>query len=90
VCLFVGAALEECLVFSSRKLNLLQGFADVQRCNFRAFQAFFHLYCLKRVYFAPAAFEAGFISQSTPQKQDLIWGGEIFFLPDLKEGGRGL
>jgi glutamate-1-semialdehyde 2,1-aminomutase len=42
----------------------VQGFADVQRCNLEHFKAFFHYMLEEGVYFAPAAFEAGFISQA--------------------------
>lgn len=42
----------------------VQGFADVQRCNLEHFKAFFHYMLEEGVYFAPAVFEAGFISQA--------------------------
>ena len=39
-------------------------FAEVQQCNMRHFRAFFHDMLQEGVYFAPAPFEAGFISQA--------------------------
>jgi glutamate-1-semialdehyde 2,1-aminomutase len=39
-------------------------FADVQKCDVKRFGAFFHHMLEEGVYFAPAAFEAGFISQA--------------------------
>ncbi|GAA0837356.1 glutamate-1-semialdehyde 2,1-aminomutase [Marinomonas arenicola] len=39
-------------------------FADVQKCDVERFGAFFHHMLEEGVYFAPAAFEAGFISQA--------------------------
>jgi len=39
-------------------------FADVQKCDVERFGTFFHHMLEEGVYFAPAAFEAGFISQA--------------------------
>ncbi|WP_133011877.1 glutamate-1-semialdehyde 2,1-aminomutase [Marinomonas flavescens] len=39
-------------------------FADVQKCDIERFGAFFHHMLKEGVYFAPAAFEAGFVSQA--------------------------
>ncbi|MEO9653673.1 glutamate-1-semialdehyde 2,1-aminomutase [Marinomonas sp.] len=39
-------------------------FSDVQECDLKQFQAFYHYMLEEGVYFAPAAFEAGFISQA--------------------------
>lgn len=39
-------------------------FADVQKCDVKRFGAFFHYMLEEGVYLAPAAFEAGFISQA--------------------------
>jgi glutamate-1-semialdehyde 2,1-aminomutase len=50
--------------FFFTKAESVQGFADVQRCNLEHFKAFFHYMLEEGVYFAPAAFEAGFISQA--------------------------
>lgn len=42
-------------------------FAEVQKCDIERFKAFFHHMLEEGVYFAPAAFEAGFISQAHTQ-----------------------
>ena len=39
-------------------------FSEVQECDLQQFQAFYHYMLEEGVYFAPAAFEAGFISQA--------------------------
>ena len=42
----------------------VSSFAQVQECNLDQFKAFFHYMLQEGVYFAPASFEAGFISQA--------------------------
>lgn len=42
-------------------------FAEVQKCDIERFKTFFHHMLEEGVYFAPAAFEAGFISQAHTQ-----------------------
>ena len=42
----------------------ITSFAEMQTCNHEMFKRFFHLMLEQGVYFAPAAFEAGFISQA--------------------------
>ncbi|MEO6985754.1 MAG: aspartate aminotransferase family protein, partial [Paralcaligenes sp.] len=37
-------------------------FAEASNCNVERFKKFFHAMLLKGVYFAPSAFEAGFVS----------------------------
>ncbi|MBJ7539626.1 glutamate-1-semialdehyde 2,1-aminomutase [Marinomonas transparens] len=39
-------------------------FSEMQRCDLAQFKAFFHHMLAEGIYFAPAAFEAGFISQA--------------------------
>lgn len=43
-------------------------FAEMQSCDHNRFKQFFHLMLEQGVYFAPAAFEAGFISQAHTDK----------------------
>lgn len=47
------------LYFSAGPIN---GYADVGRCNLPAFNSFFHAMLERGVYFAPSAYEAGFVS----------------------------
>lgn len=42
----------------------ITSFAEMQACDAEKFKKFFHLMLQEGVYFAPAAFEAGFISQA--------------------------
>jgi len=45
----------------------ITSFAEMQACDTEKFKKFFHLMLQEGVYFAPAAFEAGFISQAHTQ-----------------------
>jgi glutamate-1-semialdehyde 2,1-aminomutase len=50
--------------FFFTEAEAVKTFADVQKCDLGKFKAFFHYMLEEGVYFAPAAFEAGFISQA--------------------------
>jgi glutamate-1-semialdehyde 2,1-aminomutase len=39
-------------------------FAEVEKCDVKAFKSFFHLMLERGVYLAPSAFEAGFVSSA--------------------------
>jgi glutamate-1-semialdehyde 2,1-aminomutase len=50
--------------FFFTEAKAVTSFSEVQRCDLARFKAFFHYMLEEGVYFAPAAFEAGFISQA--------------------------
>jgi len=50
--------------FFFTKADKVTSFAEVQQCDIERFKKFFHFMLEEGVYFAPAAFEAGFISQA--------------------------
>jgi len=50
--------------FFFTEANKVSSFAEVQKCDVERFKAFYHYMLEEGVYFAPAAFEAGFISQA--------------------------
>ena len=51
-----------CLNHSLRMQKKVTCYQDVMNCDVERFKQFFHLMLEKRVYLAPSAFEAGFIS----------------------------
>ncbi|WP_410506457.1 aminotransferase class III-fold pyridoxal phosphate-dependent enzyme [Marinomonas sp. GJ51-6] len=50
--------------FFFSEADVVSSFAEVQNCDLARFKAFFHYMLEEGVYLAPAAFEAGFISQA--------------------------
>lgn len=50
--------------FFFTEADRITSFAEMQACDAEKFKKFFHLMLQEGVYFAPAAFEAGFISQA--------------------------
>ena len=46
-----------------------QCYAEVMQCDARAFNRFFHAMLARGVYFAPSAFEAGFVSSAHGEKE---------------------
>ena len=44
------------------KASTVESFSDVEKCNIKQFNAFFHEMLKRGVYLAPSAFEAGFLS----------------------------
>jgi glutamate-1-semialdehyde 2,1-aminomutase len=46
-----------------------QGYAEVIQCDQTLFNRFFHAMLQKGVYFAPSAFEAGFVSAAHGEKE---------------------
>src|SRR3546814_3712696 len=46
-------------------------FAEVSQSDVEAFKKFFHSMLIKGVYFAPSAFEAGFVSRSEEHTSEL-------------------
>src|SRR5690606_19401041 len=58
-----------------------ESFADVMACDKEAFNRFFHAMLQEGVYFAPSAFEAGFVSSSHTEEEinkTLSAAGRIF------------
>jgi len=49
------------MFFTDRRVT---SYADVMACDAARFSRFFHLMCERGVYFAPSAFEAGFVSSA--------------------------
>ena len=47
----------------------IQTYDDVKKCDVPRFQKFFHGMLKEGVYFAPSAFEAGFVSSSHAHKE---------------------
>lgn len=47
----------------------IESLADVKKCNIPAFQKFFHAMLKEGIYFAPSAFEAGFISSAHTENE---------------------
>ncbi|BFM51086.1 glutamate-1-semialdehyde 2,1-aminomutase [Marinomonas sp. THO17] len=54
--------------FFFTEADKVTSFAQVQECDLDKFKAFFHYMLQEGVYFAPASFEAGFISQAHTDK----------------------
>jgi len=48
--------------FFTSATSTVESFADVEQCNIKQFNAFFHEMLKRGVYLAPSAFEAGFLS----------------------------
>ena len=58
-----------CLVFVFSELEVIESYDDVANSNIDRFKKFFHSMLEQGVYFAPSAFEAGFVSNAHHQEE---------------------
>ena len=58
-----------------------QSYAEVMQCDLQAFNRFFHAMLAQGIYFAPSAFEAGFVSSAhgEPEIQQTIAAARSYF-----------